>query len=146
MSRFGTGRPFSTSSFLPSSPTTLSPDSLAVGRGDEDEERERRAGQRERQREGARTSIRSLLEEHKQNLPDGGGTSSSTGSTVKCSRCSLPIAAQQVHALEQFFHPDCFRCVACDRVLKTQFRNRGGLPYCQECYQVTENHPPHIIL
>ncbi len=93
------------------------------------------------------------------NLPMAGSSvDGNSNSQVDCGRCRNPILASQVHAMEkvgvfpqivfkkiirhlsfplQFYHPECFRCLQCDRVLRDSFRSWKGHPYCQECYRVS---------
>ncbi len=97
----------------------------SIGRGNEDEERKRRDEQK------ARGGLGDIKEELQgQNIPQAGVE------RATCVRCNLAIVTKQVNALDQAFHPECFRCVQCDKVLVEEFRNRRGTPYCNECYQV----------
>ena len=54
-----------------------------------------------------------------------------------CAACGRPLAGNYVKAMGKEFHPHCFCCGLCRRPLgvgASQFRERGGIPYCNACY------------
>lgn len=58
-----------------------------------------------------------------------------------CSSCHMQIIGSYLDALGQFWHPSCFRCIACGRKIEEDsFREHGGHPYhvsCHEYYYTT---------
>jgi LIM domain len=62
-------------------------------------------------------------------------TSLSTG--PPCSACARVVTGTYTKALGKNFHPQCFCCRTCRRPLlpgASQFRQHGGVPYCNGCY------------
>ncbi len=53
---------------------------------------------------------------------------------LKCGGCSRAIEGPYTTALGKNWHPDCFRCAACDKPLAAQFFERGNKPYHEECF------------
>ncbi|TGZ60023.1 hypothetical protein CRM22_008790 [Opisthorchis felineus] len=49
-----------------------------------------------------------------------------------CYSCGkLVYAAEQLHVMERYYHPSCFRCVMCNRVLDiVRYHSHEGRPYC----------------
>lgn len=63
-------------------------------------------------------------------------TESHTGSGT-CAACGRAIIGTSTTAMGKKFHPQCFCCGRCRRPIGAhsgQFRERGGVPYCQSCY------------
>ncbi|KAI0558530.1 hypothetical protein FGB62_203g018 [Gracilaria domingensis] len=55
----------------------------------------------------------------------------------KCAACGLPIAGAVTKAMGKEFHPQCFCCGMCKRPMSigpSQFRERNGIPFCNQCY------------
>jgi len=53
----------------------------------------------------------------------------------KCSHCGLPILERILTALDQKYHPSCFRCSLCDTGLDgVPFLKSGSSVNCQSCY------------
>lgn len=54
-----------------------------------------------------------------------------------CAACGRGVEGTYTTALGKNFHPHCFCCGKCRRPMGVgagQFRERGGIPYCQSCY------------
>lgn len=54
-----------------------------------------------------------------------------------CAACGRTVEGTYTTALGKNFHPHCFCCGKCRRPMGAgagQFRERGGVPYCQSCY------------
>lgn len=53
----------------------------------------------------------------------------------KCKACGEPIEASATIALDAKWHPDCFKCTTCGKViLSAQFKvNQQGFPLCDAC-------------
>ncbi|CDF41110.1 unnamed protein product [Chondrus crispus] len=63
--------------------------------------------------------------------------SSQGGSGPPCAACGRMVEGTYTTALGKNFHPHCFCCGKCRRPMGAgagQFRERGGIPYCQACY------------
>lgn len=59
------------------------------------------------------------------------------GNGPPCAACGRPISGTYTKAQGRDFHPQCFCCRSCRRPLlpgASQFREHGGVPYCNGCY------------
>lgn len=66
-----------------------------------------------------------------------GGTSANSVSGPPCAACGRRLEGVYTTALGKNFHPQCFCCGRCKRPMGAgagKFRERGGVPYCQECF------------
>lgn len=64
-------------------------------------------------------------------------TETSSKSGPPCAACGRPLEGPYVTALGKSFHPGCFCCGRCRRPMGAgagNFRERGGIPYCDSCY------------
>jgi actin-binding LIM protein len=53
----------------------------------------------------------------------------------KCAGCGEPIhSCQSLIALEKHWHLFCFNCSKCNKLLTSEYMNRGDDPYCESCY------------
>lgn len=92
------------------------------------------------------TEVKSAAEADGDNVEskksDDSKASSSTetaaaGSGPPCSACGRALSGGYTKALGKSFHPHCFCCGFCRRPMgagASQFRERGGIPYCNSCY------------
>ncbi|MCJ7624538.1 MAG: protein DA1 [Anaerolineaceae bacterium] len=54
---------------------------------------------------------------------------------LKCSNCKKPIQDHYIDALDGVWHPNCFRCAACNGAISGDgFIEKNGKPLHQECY------------
>lgn len=54
-----------------------------------------------------------------------------------CAACGRATGGPLTRAMGKVFHPQCFCCGRCRRPIGAgtgQFRERGGIPYCEVCY------------
>jgi LIM domain len=61
----------------------------------------------------------------------------SGGSGPPCAACGRVVTGTYTKALGKDFHPQCFCCRLCRRPMLPghgQFRERGGVPYCNGCF------------
>eukprot|EP01125_Pyxidicula_operculata_P011231 TRINITY_DN3673_c0_g1_i1.p1 TRINITY_DN3673_c0_g1~~TRINITY_DN3673_c0_g1_i1.p1 ORF type:complete len:446 (-),score=68.59 TRINITY_DN3673_c0_g1_i1:81-1418(-) len=57
--------------------------------------------------------------------------------TNKCRACGLPIHGQTINALDASWHPEHFNCQVChSKFVDNKFYDVGGLPYCEDHYQI----------
>lgn len=75
------------------------------------------------------------------NPNDEGSSSSSTTPSASlgplCAACGRSTTGPYTKAMGKHFHPQCFCCGRCRRPMGIgggQFRERGGIPYCEACY------------
>eukprot|EP00026_Physarum_polycephalum_P004541 Phypoly_transcript_04562.p1 GENE.Phypoly_transcript_04562~~Phypoly_transcript_04562.p1 ORF type:complete len:664 (-),score=181.18 Phypoly_transcript_04562:64-2055(-) len=59
---------------------------------------------------------------------------------IPCDMCHNPIhpGTSKMKALDKVYHPECFRCVSCDRQIRAEFTNRSGKPLCMQCSQSSQ--------
>lgn len=56
---------------------------------------------------------------------------------VKCAECQETISSKGVRIGLRSFHPECFKCKGCDKILiagKDQVKEKDGEPTCSDCY------------
>eukprot|EP00116_Pleurobrachia_bachei_P001822 sb/3462084/ len=51
-----------------------------------------------------------------------------------CVFCNKPLEKEVVLAMGGKWHPNCFVCVSCNTPLSEEYRESGGLPYCESCW------------
>jgi len=57
------------------------------------------------------------------------------GSSLSCAGCKKPITQSYTTALNQTWHPACFRCARCGKAIgQTRFYTYAGQPYHEHCY------------
>lgn len=64
-------------------------------------------------------------------------TESVSDSGPPCAACGRATGGPLTRAMGKVFHPQCFCCGRCRRPIGAgmgQFRERGGIPYCEVCY------------
>ncbi|CAG7817040.1 unnamed protein product [Allacma fusca] len=51
----------------------------------------------------------------------------------KCAGCSMPIKQNITRVMGKTWHPQCFRCIECKKVLTpTTYFEKNGFPYCED--------------
>eukprot|EP01132_Coremiostelium_polycephalum_P005053 gene5053-6290_t len=68
------------------------------------------------------------------------GCSNGGGSKKSCHECKKPIAGGRVEALDHDFHPQCFKCRSCDKVLTGDYQEVDNDPYCEPCANQLHKH------
>ena len=48
-----------------------------------------------------------------------------------CKACGKPIEGPCVNAMDNVWHPECFRCRECNVLLEGSFMMKGDVPYCR---------------
>jgi len=51
----------------------------------------------------------------------------------KCQKCMKAIMSDCAVGYGKYYHPGCFTCVRCNKMLSTNFVDNRGEPYCFEC-------------
>ena len=56
-----------------------------------------------------------------------------------CARCQKPISGKFLHAMDKYWHPECFSCKTCSKLFaKGKFFEYQNQPFCEECYYVAK--------
>eukprot|EP00996_Jenningsia_fusiforme_P003498 NODE_4295_length_832_cov_48.678161_g3967_i0.p1 GENE.NODE_4295_length_832_cov_48.678161_g3967_i0~~NODE_4295_length_832_cov_48.678161_g3967_i0.p1 ORF type:complete len:129 (+),score=21.39 NODE_4295_length_832_cov_48.678161_g3967_i0:173-559(+) len=50
-----------------------------------------------------------------------------------CAKCGNEVGGTIVNALEKLWHPDCFTCHRCQKLINKKFKLEGGKPVHREC-------------
>jgi hypothetical protein len=56
---------------------------------------------------------------------------------IPCAYCKGPILGALKHVLDNHYHPKCFICTGCSKVLdeNVMWHERNGWPYCDYCFK-----------
>lgn len=95
-----------------------------------------RSGQSPADRESSSQTTPQSSEESRSSKASS-ANSSFVASGPPCAACGRPLAEAYTTAMGKNFHSHCFCCGMCRRPMGVsggQFRERGGVPYCQSCY------------
>jgi LIM domain len=87
--------------------------------------------------DGGESTSRKRESEHQSDAASSSTVSAAGSSGPPCSACGRVVTGTYTKALGKSFHPQCFCCRNCRRPMLPgtgQFRERGGVPYCNSCY------------
>jgi len=51
----------------------------------------------------------------------------------KCKICNKNISGSSVKILDEYYHPNCFTCSSCFKVLSTEYYEKDNRPICGDC-------------
>lgn len=51
-----------------------------------------------------------------------------------CAACNKPIEGKGFKVGEKFYHPECFKCSKCKKIIKDKYNVIDDHPFCEECY------------
>jgi len=57
---------------------------------------------------------------------------------IKCIYCNGPIIGTLRRVLDQNYHPKCFICTGCSKLLENEFTDINAWPWCKDCMETVE--------